>query len=81
MCRVALNGSLLLCCLYVCAGSKSPPGCAYWGYTVTANMLPVIARILHAAKLVLVFDIDETLLMAHTLDSLNTRLQRVKAER
>lgn len=71
--------SVVLCVSY--AGEKSPPGCAYWGYIVTANLLPVVARVLHTSKLVLVFDIDETLLMAHTLDSLNTRLQRVRIER
>lgn len=63
------------------AGGKSPPRCAYWGFTVTANLLGVVSNILRFSKLVLVFDIDETLLMAHTLDSLQTRLQRVKAER
>lgn len=68
-------------CVHLCAGGKSPPGCAYWGFTVAANLLGVVSNVLRYSKLVVVFDIDETLLMAHTLDSLQTRLQRIKAER
>jgi len=66
----------------VCAGGgKSPPGPVYWGYTVPAHLLPLVAGVIHRAKLAVVFDIDETLLMAHTVDSLQTRLSRCKAER
>jgi hypothetical protein len=48
---------------------------------VSANLLGVVSNVLQFSKLVVMFDIDETLLMAHTLDSLQTRLQRIKAER
>ena len=48
---------------------------------MTANLLPLMASTIHAAKLIAVLDIDETLLMAHTVDSLQTRLARIKAER
>jgi hypothetical protein len=81
LCHCCCASACLCLRVCLCAGEKSPSGCAYWGYTVTANLLPVVARVLHNSKLVLVFDIDETLLMAHTLDSLNTRLQRVRTER
>lgn len=62
-------------------GPAGTPGPCYWGYTVTANLLPLMASTIHAAKLIAVLDIDETLLMAHTVDSLQTRLARIKAER
>jgi hypothetical protein len=48
---------------------------------VTANLLPLMASTLHSAKLLAVFDIDETLLMAHTVDSLSTRLERIQTAR
>lgn len=62
-------------------GPTGIPGPCYWGYTVTANLLPLMADTMQAAKLIVVLDIDETLLMAHTVDSLQTRLTRIKAER
>jgi orotidine-5'-phosphate decarboxylase len=40
-----------------------------------------MANTIQAAKLIVALDIDETLLMAHTVDSLQTRLTRIKAER
>jgi hypothetical protein len=40
-----------------------------------------MASTLHASKMIAVFDIDETLLMAHTVDSLSARLNRITAER
>lgn len=72
-----------MCCCWCRAagGGKSAPSCAFWGFSVPANLLPTIANILHKSRVVLVFDIDETLLMAHTVDSLQTRLARIKAER
>lgn len=63
------------------AGAKGTPGPTYWGFTVPANLLPLIASTINASRLFAVLDIDETLLMAHTVDSLATRLQRIKAER
>jgi hypothetical protein len=62
-------------------GATGTPGPAYWGYTVSANLLPLMASTLHASKMIAVFDIDETLLMAHTVDSLSARLNRITAER
>jgi hypothetical protein len=63
------------------AGPKDPPAPLYWGFTIPANILPLTAKIMHAAKLVAVFDIDETLLTACTVDSLQTRLRRVATAR
>lgn len=48
---------------------------------MAANLLPVLAPAIQACKLLSVFDIDETLLMAHTVDSLNSRLGRISRER
>jgi hypothetical protein len=62
-------------------GATGNPGPAYWGFTVAANLLPLMASTLHAAKMIAVFDIDETLLMAHTVDSLSARLNRIRVER
>jgi hypothetical protein len=73
--------ALFLGCCHAAGGNKSAPSCAFWGFTVTANLLPTIASVLHKSKLVLVFDIDETLLLAHTLDSLQQKLQKIKVER
>lgn len=62
-------------------GPTGIPGPCYWGYTLTANLLPLMANTIQAAKLIVALDIDETLLMAHTVDSLQTRLTRITAER
>lgn len=62
------------------AGAKGP-GPVYWGFTVTANLLPLTAQVLNTSKLMVVFDIDETLLTASTVDSLQARLRRVKTAR
>jgi hypothetical protein len=92
---LALPAVLLLCAAAAAAVlAASPPPCpattgikerpvapVYWGYTIPANLLPLTARVLHAAKLVAVFDIDETLLTANTVDSLGTRCRKVKEAR
>ena len=74
-------GAFALRWCHAAGGGKSAPSCAFWGFTVPANLLPTIANVLHKSRVVLVFDIDETLLMPHTLDSLSTRLPRIKGDR
>lgn len=59
-------------------GQKSTTG-GYWGYVVPSNLLNMAAAVLHFGRLVVVFDLDETLLMAHTVDSLQARIRRVNA--
>lgn len=69
------------CACVLPAAAVGTPGPCYWGFTVAANLLPVLAPAIQACKLLSVFDIDETLLMAHTVDSLNSRLSRISRER
>lgn len=68
-----------------CTGTKAGSGPTtlpvYWGYSVPAHLLHVYAKLLHSSKLLVVFDIDETLLIANTVESLQARLQRVQAAR
>eukprot|EP00775_Hariotina_reticulata_P002873 gene2873-3164_t len=59
-------------------GSTST-GAAYWGYTVPAHLLNLASTALHCGRLLVVFDLDETLVMAHTVDSLSQRIRRVNA--
>lgn len=58
---------------------RNSTGAAYWGYTVPAHLLNLASSALHFGRLVVVFDLDETLLMAHTVDSLAQRIRRVAA--
>jgi hypothetical protein len=60
---------------------KTTYAAAYWGYMVPAHLLSLAAGVMHFSKLLLVFDLDETLLMAHTVDSLAQRIRRVNATR
>lgn len=60
------------------AGTTSTTG-AFWGYAVPAHLLNVASLVLHHGRLLVVFDLDETLLMAHTVDSLIQRIRRVTA--
>lgn len=60
-------------------GSTHSP--VFWAFSVPANLLTIYARILHAAKLIAVFDIDETLLIANTVESLQQRLARLQEAR
>lgn len=83
--------SFLLPCCYICCFDQSHPiathtgkatyAAAYWGYMVPAHLLSLAAGVMHFSRLMLVFDLDETLLMAHTVDSLAQRIRRVNATR
>jgi hypothetical protein len=48
---------------------------------VPAHLLSLAAGVMHFSRLLLVFDLDETLLMAHTVDSLAQRIRRVNSTR
>jgi len=60
------------------AGEDGPTP-AYWGYTVPAYLLSLMARVLHLGKLVVVLDLDETLLLAHTKDTVEQRRAAVQS--
>lgn len=61
------------------AGQNAPTP-AYWGYTVPAYLLSLMARVLHLGKLVVVLDLDETLLLAHTKDTLEQRKAAIQSD-
>eukprot|EP00878_Enallax_costatus_P037956 GHUV01043069.1.p1 GENE.GHUV01043069.1~~GHUV01043069.1.p1 ORF type:complete len:187 (+),score=26.64 GHUV01043069.1:599-1159(+) len=73
-----LDQELVLVPVKVKTGQKSTAG-GYWGYVVPSNLLNLAATVLHFGRLAVVFDLDETLLMAHTVDSLQARIKRVNA--
>lgn len=74
---------LLRCCDFRSAvyTGKSTAAAAYWGYVVPTSLLNLAASVMHFSRLLVVFDLDETLLMAHTVDSLQQRIRRVNASR
>eukprot|EP00882_Tetradesmus_deserticola_P025829 GHRQ01028403.1.p1 GENE.GHRQ01028403.1~~GHRQ01028403.1.p1 ORF type:complete len:193 (+),score=56.54 GHRQ01028403.1:316-894(+) len=76
----ALDKELVLVPVKVKTG-KTTYAAAYWGYMVPAHLLSLAAGVMHFSRLMLVFDLDETLLMAHTVDSLAQRIRRVNATR
>jgi predicted enzyme involved in methoxymalonyl-ACP biosynthesis len=53
----------------------------YWGYVIPAHLLSLTAGVMHNNKLMLVLDLDATLVQAHTVDSLQKATDRVKASR
>jgi RNA polymerase II C-terminal domain phosphatase-like 1/2 len=51
---------------------------AFWGYTVPAWLLTTMARVMQLGRLVVVFDLDETLLLASTTETLQQRAEQVR---
>lgn len=74
VCLLTCCCAVLLCCAAVTGVPKVP---VYWGYTVPSLLLTTIARIVQHGRLVVVFDLDETLLLASTKYNLKQRLESV----
>jgi predicted enzyme involved in methoxymalonyl-ACP biosynthesis len=77
---------LLSCCTVRAAprsrfAGQATYAAAYWGYVVPAHLLSLAAGVMHHGKLILVLDLDETLLLAYTADSLAKVIHRTRASR
>ena len=55
--------------------------CAFWGYCVGHGALALGHALLEASRLPIVFDLDETLLVAYSLHTLDVRLAKLRAAR
>jgi hypothetical protein len=53
----------------------------FWGYCLAVGLLGVGAALIREARLAVVFDIDETLLQAHSLSSLKSAVSKCKDAR
>lgn len=51
---------------------------ALWGYTLPASVMPQMAESIALSRLIVVFDLDETLLLASTTETLGVRLQAAR---
>lgn len=56
-------------------GTSEP---VFWGYTVPNYLLTIMGRAIHLSRLIVVLDLDETLLKTHTMDTLQQRLMEIK---
>jgi len=61
------------------AGTAKLP--VFWGYCLAVGLLGVGAALIREARLAVVFDIDETLLQAHSLSSLKSAVSKCKDAR
>jgi hypothetical protein len=52
--------------------------CAFWGYCVGHGALALGHALLEASRLPIVFDLDETLLVAYSLHTLDVRLGKLR---
>jgi hypothetical protein len=64
----------------MCAGGGAAAP-VYWGFAVPPHLLTLYARVLQASKLLVVLDIDETLLVANTVETLHQRVRVAQATR
>jgi hypothetical protein len=55
--------------------------CAFWGYCMGHGGLALGHALLEASRLPIVFDLDETLLVAYSLHTLDVRLAKLRAAR
>lgn len=55
--------------------------CAFWGYCMGHGALALGHALLEASRLPIVFDLDETLLVAYSLHTLDVRLAKLRAAR
>lgn len=53
----------------------------WWGYTVPNLLLTTMSRVIQQSKLVVVLDLDETLLLASTTETLSERLELVQKQK
>jgi hypothetical protein len=58
-----------------CAGLAT---CAFWGYCVGSGAVTLGHALLEASRLPIVFDLDETLLVAYSLHTLDVRLAKLR---
>ena len=61
------------------AGPRKVP--VWWGYTVPNLLLTTMSRVIQQSKLVVVLDLDETLLLASTTETLSERLELVQKQK
>ncbi|KAK9817895.1 hypothetical protein WJX72_003895 [[Myrmecia] bisecta] len=70
---------LMLVPVNVTQGIQSIP--AFWGFSVGEKAAIVTSELLAASRLPLVFDLDETLLVAYSAHSLENRLEALRMQR
>jgi hypothetical protein len=61
------------------AGPRKVP--VWWGYTVPNLLLTTMSQVIQQSKLVVVLDLDQTLLLASTTETLSERLELVQKQK
>lgn len=59
-------------------GSQIP---VFWGYELTVGLASLAASMLDSSRLALIFDLDETLLVANSSSNLDTRIDNCRRQR
>ena len=78
-----VNGrlSLIVCFACVCVAADGRKVPVFWGYVLVPYLATSVATMIEASKLALVFDLDETLLVANSSSTLDTRMEACRKAR
>lgn len=78
--RVYGTGQMMLGELHALAddGTRMP---VFWGYVLPPGLASLVTTWLDTNRIALIFDLDETLLVAHTTASLESRIEQCRATR
>ena len=67
--------------MMVATGGKGKPFPAFWGYIVHDGVSVTTSRWIDKSQLPVVLDLDETLLVAHSVSQLRVEIARLNQER